>query len=54
MKVFEPYYTTKEGKYQKGIGLFMSRRIIEESFHGSLEIENVPEGVKVTIKVEYV
>ncbi len=54
MRIFEPYYTTKEGKGQHGIGLFMSKRIIEESFHGSLEIENAPEGVNVTIKVEYV
>ena len=54
LRIFEPYYTTKEGKDQNGIGLFMSKRIIEESFYGSLEIENVPEGVNVTIKVEYV
>lgn len=54
LKIFEPYYTTKEGKDQNGIGLFMSKKIIEESFNGSLQIENVLEGVKVTIKVEYV
>ena len=54
LRIFEPYYTTKESKDQNGIGLFMSKRIIEESFYGSLEIENVPEGVKVTIKVEHV
>ena len=54
MRIFEPYYTTKESKDQKGIGLFMSRRIIEESFHGSLEIENVAKGVNVTIKVKNV
>ena len=54
LKIFEPYYTTKESKEQNGIGLFMSKRIIEENFNGTLSIENVPEGVKVTIKVEYV
>ena len=54
MKIFEPYYTTKVGKEQHGIGLFMSKKIIEESYHGSLEIDNVHEGVEVIIKVEYV
>jgi len=52
--VFEPYYTTKESKEQNGIGLFMSKKIIEESFYGSIEIENISEGVKVKIKVVYV
>ena len=54
MKIFEPYYTTKVGKEQHGIGLFMSKKIMEESFHGSLEIDNVEEGVEVILKVEYV
>jgi len=54
MRIFEPYYTTKESKDQNGIGLFMSKRIIEESFNGSLEIENIPEGVNVMIKVKNV
>ncbi|RLA58223.1 MAG: hypothetical protein DRQ78_12415 [Epsilonproteobacteria bacterium] len=54
VKVFEPYYTTKESKEQNGIGLFMSKKIIEESFYGSIEIENVSEGVRVKIKVAYV
>ena len=54
MRIFEPYYTTKESKDQNGIGLFMSRRIIEESFHGSIDIQNVEEGVNVMIKVKYV
>ncbi len=54
LKIFEPYFTTKESKDQNGIGLFMSKRIIEESFHGSLEIENAAKGVNVTIKVKNV
>lgn len=54
LKIFEPYYTTKESKNQNGIGLFMSKKIIEESFSGSIEIENIAQGVRVTIKVEYV
>lgn len=53
-KIFEPYYTTKESKNQNGIGLFMSKKIIEESFHGSIDIRNIQEGVEVSIKVENV
>jgi len=53
-KLFQPYFTTKNSNTQNGIGLFMSRKIIEESFHGTLEIANAQEGVFVQIKAAYV
>jgi PAS domain S-box-containing protein len=43
-RVFEPYFTTKEGNQGTGIGLYMSKTIIEENMKGFLTAENNSEG----------
>ncbi len=48
-KIFDPYFTTKEEGKGTGIGLFMSKRIIEENMQGSLKISNTQEGAKFSI-----
>ncbi|MFK5976761.1 MAG: ATP-binding protein [Sulfurovum sp.] len=48
-KVFEPYFTTKFKEEGTGIGMYMSKMIIEQSMCGKLYIENRDEGVLVTI-----
>jgi signal transduction histidine kinase len=45
--LFDPYFTTKEEG--TGIGLYMSRKLIETTFHGSLEAANAGEGSRFTI-----
>jgi len=41
-KIYEPYFTTKKGN--SGIGLYMSKMIVERDLNGILSIENSKEG----------
>lgn len=44
-KLFEPYFTTREDSKGTGLGLYMSRTIIEDHMGGSLRFENIDGGV---------
>ncbi len=50
-KVFDPYFTTKGPDKGTGIGLFMSKTIIEKNMKGSLTVKNQPEGAQFRIEV---
>jgi len=50
-RVFEPYFTTKFKSDGTGIGLYMSKMIIEESMHGKIKLENIKNGVLTTIEL---
>ena len=49
-KVFEPYFTTKFESQGVGIGLYMSKMIVEESLKGTLGVADTEYGAKFTIK----
>ncbi len=48
-KIFEPYFSTKNAENSMGLGLYMSKFIIQESCKGTLNVENIDNGVKFTI-----
>ncbi len=48
-RVFEPYFTTKFKSDGTGIGLYMSKTIIEQSMAGKLMLENKNGGVRASI-----
>ncbi len=50
-KLFEPYFTTKNKEKGTGIGLYMSRMIIENHMAGQIVCINVSEGVLFRIKI---
>lgn len=50
-KIFEPYFTSKSEGNGTGIGLYMSRLIIEESMGGRLRFTSGPDGTVFTIKL---
>ncbi|WP_457605260.1 PAS domain S-box protein [Nitratifractor sp.] len=50
-RIFEPYFTTKHSSQGTGLGLFMSKMIVQKSLRGSLQALNGPEGALFVIKI---
>ncbi|MDH5561449.1 MAG: PAS domain S-box protein [Deltaproteobacteria bacterium] len=50
-RIFEPYFTSKEQGQGTGLGLYMSKVIIEKSFKGTIEAKNTEKGTLFTLSL---
>lgn len=48
-KIFEPYFTTKEKHKGTGLGLYMSRMILEKNMNARISVENKDDNVNFEI-----
>ncbi len=49
-KIFNPYFTTKHQSMGTGLGLYIAKMIIEDTMNGSLDVQNINNGAKFTIR----
>jgi len=51
-RIFEPYFTTKHKSQGRGLGLYISKMIIEDGMNGELLVANSSSGACFTIKIK--
>ena len=50
-KIFDPYFTTKQGKSGTGLGLYITKKVVEDH-NGSIKVESTPQiGTTFTIRL---
>ncbi len=50
-KIFDPYFTTKQGKSGTGLGLYITKKVVEDH-NGSIKVDSTPDvGTTFTIRL---
>jgi signal transduction histidine kinase len=52
-RIFEPYFTTKQNSNGTGVGLYMTKIIIEQNLNGKIEVENINKGLRFKIEIPH-
>ncbi len=52
-KIFEPYFTTKEAAMGTGLGLYLSKMIIENNMQGRLFVTQTDQGALFVIRIRH-
>lgn len=50
-RIFERYFTTKEKKYGTGLGMYITKTIVEDHLWGTIGAENTEKGFQVIIEI---
>lgn len=51
-KIFDPYFTTKDKKRGSGLGLYMTKSMVEKQMNGEIQVQNQRDGAEFKITLD--